>query len=158
MKATSMNKLGILGTLAVALLLAGCDKKVQAPVPTTPTTTSSAPPAAPAGVSVTTITLGNAIGDQKKVTQASTSFAKNDTIYASVDTAGAGTATLNAKWTYTADGKEVPVREDTQTVTATGPATSEFHVSKPDGWPAGNYKVEISSAGKAAETRTFTVK
>jgi hypothetical protein len=157
MKATPMNKLNILGILAVAILAAGCDKKVQAPT-TAPTTTSTAPSAAPAGVNVTGITLGNAIGDQKKVTQASTSFAKNDTIYASVDTAGAGTATLNAKWTYTANGKEVPVREDTQTVTATGPATSEFHVSKPDGWPAGDYKVEISSAGKAADTRTFTVK
>jgi hypothetical protein len=96
MKATPMNKLGILGILAVVLLAAGCDKKVQPPV-TQPTTISTAPSSAPAGVSVTTVTLGNAIGEQKKVTQPSNSFSSKDTIYASVDTAGAGTAILNAK-------------------------------------------------------------
>ena len=157
MKATSMNKLAVLGILAVVLVAAGCDKKAQ-PQLTQPTTTSSAPPSAPAGVSVTTVTLGNAIGDQKKVTQPSNSFAAKDTIYASVDTAGSGTAILNAKWTYKANGQDVSVREDTQTVTTSGPATSEFHVSKPDGWPAGDYKVEISAAGGAADTRSFTVK
>jgi hypothetical protein len=31
-------------------------------------------------------------------------------------------------------------------------------VSKPDGWPAGDYKVEISAAGNAADTRSFTVR
>ena len=40
----------------------------------------------------------------------------------------------------------------------TGPATSEFHVSKPDGWPTGDYKVEVSSSGNSSATRTFTVK
>ncbi len=153
-----MHKLGILGVLAVLALVAGCDKKTQAPT-TAPTTTSTAPSPSslPAGVSVTSVTLGNAIGAQKKVTQPSNSFARNDTIYASVDTAGSGTATLNAKWTYRANGQDVAVREDTQTVNTTGPATSEFHVSKPDGWPAGEYKVEISGAGCAPDTRTFCV-
>jgi hypothetical protein len=159
MKATSMHKLGILGVLAVLALVAGCDKKAQAPA-TAPTTTSTAPSpsSAPAGVSVTSVTLGNAIGAQKKVTQPSNSFARNDTIYASVDTAGSGTATLNAKWTYRANGQDVSVREDTQTVNTTGPATSEFHVSKPDGWPTGDYEVEILVDGKSAGTRKMTVK
>lgn len=112
----------------------------------------------PTGTSVSAITLGNALGANKKVTSAADSFAKNDTIYASVDTAGAGTAALKAKWTYQKGGQEALVKEDTQTFAPSGPATSEFHVSKPDGWPTGDYRVEVFVADKSAGTKTFSVK
>ena len=104
------------------------------------------------------ITLGNAIGAGKKVSQASDSFAKKDTIYAVVDTTGSGTATLKAKWTYRKGGQESLVKEDKQTITPTGPASSEFHISKPDGWPAGDYQVEIFVDDKPARSKAFTVK
>jgi hypothetical protein len=139
---------------ALALALGACNKKADAPKPESAPTSAQAP----AGVTVLTVTLGNAIGADKKVAQASDSFGKKDTIYASVDTTGAGTATLKAKWTYRADGKVAVVKEDAQTITSTGPASSEFHVSKPDGWPAGDYQVEISVADKPAGTKSFTVK
>jgi hypothetical protein len=142
---------------ALALALPGCGKKEEPPKPKT-SDSSMTLPAPVAGVTVTSITLGNGIGPQKKVVAASNTFARNDTIYASVDTAGSGSSTLQAKWTYRANGQDLPVRDDTQTINPTGPATSEFHVSKPDGWPAGDYKVEVSSSGNAAATRTFTVK
>ena len=141
---------------AIALTLTGCGKKEEPPKPKTAETAPMPMPAA--GVAVTAVTLGNGIGPQKQVVNASTSFAKNDTIYASVNTTGSGTSTLNAKWTYRANGQDVPVREDSQAINATGPATSEFHVSKPDGWPAGDYKVDISASGGAPVTRTFAVK
>jgi hypothetical protein len=32
-----------------------------------------------------------------------------------------------------------------------------FHISKPDGWPAGSYKVEISLDGTVVDSRDFTV-
>ncbi len=83
---------------------------------------------------------------------------KKDTIYASVDTTGASTATLKAKWTYRKGGQDSVVKEDTQTIAPTGHATSEFNISKPDGWPAGDYQVEIFVDGKSVQTKTFTVK
>ena len=139
---------------ALVLALGGCGKKAEAPTPASnPTTT-----AAPAGVAVGAITLGNALGANKKVTSAADSFAKNDTIYASVDTTGAGTAALKAKWTYQKGGQEALVKEDTQTIAPSGPATSEFHVSKPDGWPTGDYRVEVFVADKSAGTKAFSVK
>lgn len=143
---------------ALALTLNGCGKKDEPPKPKTTSAPASTVPAPGAGVTVSAITLGNGIGPQKQVMNASNSFARNDTIYASVDTTGTGNATLKAKWTYRANGQDVPVREDSQTVNSTGPTTSEFHVSKPDGWPAGDYKVEISTSGNSPATRTFTVK
>jgi len=142
---------------ALALTLSACGKKDEPPKPKT-SDSSMTLPAPVAGVTVTSITLGNGIGPQKQVVSASNTFARNDTIYASVDTAGSGSSTLQAKWTYRANGQDVAVRDDTQAINPTGPATSEFHVSKPDGWPAGDYKVEVSSSGNAPATRTFTVK
>ena len=150
-------KLALAIVSALALTLNACGKKDEPPKPKS-SDSSMTLPAPAAGVTVTSITLGNGIGPQKQVVSASNSFARNDTIYASVDTAGSGSSTLQAKWTYRANGQDVAVRDDTQAINPTGPATSEFHVSKPDGWPAGDYKVEISSSGNAPATRTFTVK
>ena len=151
-----MRKNYILGMLAALVLALGaCGKKEEAPKPQPQ---AQVPPPATAGVTVAAVNLGNAIGANKKVTQAADSFGKKDTIYASVDTAGTGNATLKAKWTYRKGGQESVVKEDTQTIVATGPATSEFHVSKPDGWPQGDYQVEISVDGKPAGTKSFSVK
>jgi hypothetical protein len=43
-------------------------------------------------------------------------------------------------------------------IAPTGPATTEFHISKPSGWPAGKYKVEISADGAPAGSKEFEVK
>ena len=144
---------------ALALTLNACGKKEEAPTPQPiPAPTAPVPPPVIAGVTVGTITLGNAIGASKKVTQAADSFGKKDTIYAAVDTTGAGTAKLRAKWTYRKGSQESLVKEESQTITPTGPASSEFHISKPDGWPTGDYQVEIFVNDKSTGTKSFTVK
>ncbi len=149
--------------IALAVLcagLAGCGKKDEPPPPPAPAPKTEAPPPAvqaPAGVSVVTIDLGKSIGADKKVSAPATTFAKSDTIYAVVETTGSGSATLKAKWTYHKGDQTAPVAESTLTITASGPAVSEFHVSKPDGWPAGDYQVEISVDGKPAGSKKFNV-
>jgi hypothetical protein len=106
-------------------------------------------------VSVVGVQLGRAIGADKKVTVPADSFAPADTIYASVETQGrAPSATLTARWTYQ-DGQTV--HEETQTIAPTGPATTEFHISKPDGWPPGTYRLEILLDGASARTASFRV-
>jgi hypothetical protein len=134
-------------------LIGGCQAK-ESPAPPPP----GGPPAtvAPAAsVRVTDISVGRAIGPDKRVTQTVSTFAPSDTIYASVATEGASTsATLTARWTY-GDGQAVD--ETSQTIAPTGPAVTEFHLSKPDGWPKGNYQVEILVNGVSAGTRRFTV-
>ena len=156
-----MKPMRYLTIALVAAGLAACGKKESpppAPAPSPTTAPSPTPTPAPAAVSVSSATLGSAVGADKKVTAAKESFARNDTIYVSVDTAGSGKSTLKANWTYTGkDGKPVPVKEDTQTIEAKGPSTTEFHVSKPDGWPAGNYQVEISQDGRVVQTKRFAV-
>lgn len=155
----SKLRLIAVGAASVVVLVA-CGKKEPAPAPAptpAPMPVAPAPAPVPAGVTVSSVSLGKAIGADKKVTAASDTFAKGDTIYASVDTTGSGSATLAAKWVYTKDGKTVPVKEDTATISATGPATSEFHISKPDGWPVGTYQVDVTLDGKPAATKSFKV-
>ena len=145
--------------LAATLLLAACGKKEEpAPAAAPPAASAPAPapaPAAPAEVTVASVDLGSAVGPDQKVTTPTTTFGPKDTIYAAVSTTGSSSnATLAAKWSYQ-DGQTV--NDSSQTIAPNGPAVTTFHISKPDGWPAGNYKVEISLNGKAASSKDFTV-
>jgi hypothetical protein len=145
--------------LAGAIVIAACGKNQEsAPPPPAATTTTPAPaPAAPATqpVSVSSVDLGTAVGADQKVTSPTTSFTAKDTIYAAVSTTGtASNATLAAKWTFQ-DGQTV--NDSSQTIAPNGPAVTTFHISKPDGWPAGNYKVEISLNGASVSSKDFTV-
>ena len=159
------SSLSLIALGLAALLVAACGKNENAPAPaSTPPPATTTPPAAPAptpppaseAVSVTSVDLGTAVGPDQKVTSPTTTFGPKDTIYAAVSTAGTATsATLAAKWTYQ-DGQTV--NDSSQTIAPTGPAVTTFHISKPDGWPAGNYKVEISLDGKPAQSKDFTVK
>lgn len=107
-------------------------------------------------VAVTEIDLGRSIGTDKRVTEAGDEFRPNDTIYAVVSTDGsAQSATLQARWTF---GQGQVVEESSETISPTGPTVTEFHISKPDGFPKGKYKVEILLNGTSARSRDFTVK
>ncbi len=139
--------------------IAGCKK--EAPPPPPPPAAAPAPKVeapAPAAVSVAGISLGKAIGADKKVTAATDTFAKGDTIYAAVETTGSGVATLKAKWTFHKGDKAADVSDATETLNATGPAVTAFHVSKPSGWPPGDYQFEVMLGDKSAGVKKFTVK
>lgn len=146
--------------LAGALALSACGKKEE-PAPPPPAATPAPAPVAPAApapapVAVASVDLGNAVdADGKKISSATTAFSSKDTIYAAVSTTGsAPTATLKAKWTYQ-DGQLVS--ESEQTLAPNGAELTTFHISKPDGWPAGNYKVEILLDGTSVATKDFSV-
>ncbi|HEY8154302.1 MAG TPA: hypothetical protein VII72_09265 [Myxococcota bacterium] len=136
----------------VSLCFAACQRS-EAPEAAPPPAAAPAP--APAPFRVSGIDLGNAIGADKRVAAPGSSFAATDTIYASVATEGASpSVTLVARWTYQ-DGQLVS--EETQTIAPTGAAVTEFHIAKPDGWPAGGYQVEVIANGASAGTRAFQV-
>ena len=85
-----------------------------------------------------------------------TTFGRRDTIYASVATEGAAPSkAIAAKWTYQ-DGQVV--KEQSETIAPTGPAATEFHISKPKPWPVGKYKVEIIVDGAPAGSKDFEIK
>jgi hypothetical protein len=140
--------------LALTLSFAACkgeEKKAEGmPPATTP------PVAAVAPFRVTALELGNAIDASKNVPAPTQVFAAGDTIYAVVASEGASpSTTLAAKWTYE-DGQIV--NEETITIAPTGPSVTEFHIAKPDGWPVGKYKVEITANNAPVLSRDFEVR
>ena len=112
--------------------------------------------AATAGVRVTDVTLGRSVGGDKAITDRTDTFKPNDTIYASVATEGsAPSATLRAKWSFETGQL---VDESTRVIAPSNRERTEFHISKPDGWPAGKYKLEVFLNDQATETKNFDVR
>ena len=160
-------QLSIAAALLASLAITGCKKTeeaaeappaasepattpppAEAPIPETP-----APTTAPATtMTVASVDLGSAVGADNRVSTPMTSFAKTDTIHASVATDGPG-GNLTAKWTM---GDKIVDTQD-KTVPA-GPQVTEFSVSKPDGWPAGHYTLQVMQGGNVVQTREFDVK
>ena len=144
----------ILGT---AVAFAAC-KKAETPAPTpTVAAVEPAPTAVPApAVTVTDLSVGKSLGPDKKVQSPTDTFAPKDTIFAVVSTDGsAPTSVVAVKWTF-GDGQIV--KEDSKSISPTGPAATEISIQKPGGWPKGNYKVEATVDGKPGPSKTFTVK
>ena len=142
------HRAAYLSFAAVALLgaVAACKKTPPPP----PADTTTAVP-----LSVTGVTLGKQIGADKSVAQPLTTFGTRDTIYASVATIGsAPSATLVATWTFQTGQV---VQADSQLIGHTGPANTEFHISKPTAWPVGAYKVSITLNGALAGAQDFQV-
>ena len=149
--------------LTAALVLSACKKPEPAPAPTPPVSTAPEPmtpaPMA-ASASVTSVDLGSAVGADNRVGSPTTTFSPRDTIYAAVttrtsDPAASVPGKLTAKWSYQ-DGQTVS--EDSRDLNLTGDGTTAFQISKPDGFPAGRYKVDVSLDGTVVQTREFEVK
>ena len=163
--------IAIAAALFGSLALVGCKKNqdeaaatpppaTTEPAPSTMPEPEPAPAPAAASASVTSVDLGSAIGADMKVASPSTTFAPTDTIYASVATATSDPAAsvpgkLTAKWSFE-DGQVV--NEESKDVNLGGDDSTEFHIAKPDGFPAGKYKVEISLDGNVVQSKDFEVK
>jgi len=125
-----------------------------------PAAAPAAPAAATESLKVGSVTLGNAVGADKKVAKAKTAFAPTDkTIYASVATEGttAG-ATLNAKWTYQDGDTTTTVSDISQSISTDGPAVTTFKIQNPNEWPEGKYKITVSLNGQSVGNEAFEVK
>ena len=137
--------------LVLTLVTMGCGKKDNA---ATVDTGSSAETAAAA--KVTDLKVGRSIGADKRLTDETGDFRPTDVIYAVVETKGTDpNAALVARWTFE-DGQVV--EESTRNIAAAGEDVTEFHISKPGGWPKGKYKVEVLLNGQPVESEGFEVK
>ena len=145
-------------TLAYAI--SGCSNEPPPPPPkpaAAPTASIMAPQVV-TGVTVEVISLGTAIGADKRVTAPMETFGKNDTINVAVETSGEGQVTIKAKWTFHGDKKAAKFGESFEPVYAVGPTVSSFPLSKPTSWPLGNYHVEVFLDDKPAGIKNFSVK
>ena len=147
--------------LTATLALSACKKPEPAPAPAPPVTTAPEPVAPIAATaSVTAVDLGKAVGADNRVSTPVATFSPKDTIYAAVSTRTSDPAAsvpgkLSARWSYQ-DGQTVS--EDSRDLNLTGDGSTAFQISKPDGFPAGKYKVDISLDGNPVQSKEFEVK
>ncbi len=148
-----------------SVAIVGCKKKEEAPpvAAPAPTPVETAPPPAPAPTaSVTAVDLGSAVGPDLKVTTATATFKPKDTIYASIATSTSDPAAtvpgkLGVQWTYNDASGPMSVNQESKDVAFTGAGTNEFHIAKPDGFPVGKYKVDVSLDGNVVQSKEFEV-
>jgi hypothetical protein len=146
---------GIRRALLVALVPAtwACGGRDEPVVDTAPATEIGTQ-----AVRVTNVDLGTSVGADNRVPAdaATTDFRGSDTIHAAVTTEGtASGASLTARWTYQ-DGQVID--ETTQPVSGAGTAVTHFRISMPEGFPAGDYQVEILLNNSRVESRSFRVR
>lgn len=147
-------------TTLLAATAAGCAKKdandrpADTLVATTPGTVPAPTPTPAAALAVTDVRLGKAVDANKRVADDTDDFKPGDTIYASVLTSGAASGTVQARWTFE-DGQLVD--STSQSISPTGDAATEFHISKAGGLPKGKYKLTVLLNGTEAKTKDFEV-
>jgi len=151
---TPLIRLCMAGAVGFALL-GGCNRDADVETDNTVPPTTEVPNQA---IRVTEVDLGRSVSTDGRINDnmETDEFRPADTIYASVATDGtASGSALSARWTFE-DGQVVD--ESSQNISPTGPAITEFHISKPNGFPKGKYKVEIKLNGQTVETKDFEVK
>jgi hypothetical protein len=148
-----MRHLRFTATLALlaVVVVGACSKKEEPPPPPPPTLAPT-----PVPFKVTSVDLGKSIGEDRRIKDAATAFGLHDTIYVAISSEGVSPkATLKARWTFGAKG--TLVNEETRDIAPTGPAVTEFHITKPSGWPVGKYTLEVSVDGSPVATKEFAV-
>ncbi len=168
-----MNPIRTLRTLQTALLvvavgsvaLVGCKKKEEPkPEPTpAPVATQPAPAPAPAPTaSVSSVDLGTAVGADGKLSATVMGFKPKDKIIVSIgtmtsDPAATVAGKLDAKLSFLNGTEVMEVKNETRDFNFAGGGNTNVEYSKPDGWPVGKYKVEISLDGNVVQTKDFEV-
>jgi len=141
---------------AFGLLLAvasACGKKAKES--TSETSPGTIAPPAVTAVQVADVDLGRNIGADKHISDKTDNFKPNDTIYASIHTTGtAQNVNVTTRWLYE-DGQLI--NERTESISPTGDAYTEFHVTKATGWPEGKYTLHVLVNGQEVQTKDFKV-
>jgi hypothetical protein len=140
---------------ALGLLLVvngACGKKAKE---TTSETSPGTIAPAVGAVRVVDVDVGRGVGADKQITDKTDNFKPTETIYASVHTTGtAQNTTVLTRWMYE-DGQLVSERSES--ISPTGDAYTEFHVSKPTGLPEGKYTIHVLVNGQEVQTKDFKV-
>lgn len=108
-------------------------------------------------VSVVAVTLGSGIDESLRVLKPRAVFQPHDTIYASIaiDNPRRERARIGVRWTYEATGQLVNAEHAVLSGDVT--AVTEFHMSKPDGWPEGVYRLQVYVGGEVVQSLRIRV-
>jgi hypothetical protein len=132
------------------LFLTGCGKKEESAEQPTTTTGQQVQP------SVTAVTMTRGIDANNNATNATSTFASNDTIYALADVNNTNIGTpVEARWYHATSNQQI--NTNTVSTTSAGAHKVPFFIARPDAWPSGDYRVEILINGQVMNSQTFKV-
>lgn len=138
--------------LAGVLTLTAACQKSDTPAPL-PDTTQSAQIVAP---KVTAITLTKEIDENVTPLAPTDVFATTDTIFAVIDLVGAPVGMpVTTRWYYVTDNEMI--NESSVNTTEGLTDRMPFFIVKTDGWPQGDYKVEVLLGDALQLARNFKV-
>ena len=102
---------------------------------------------------VQTIQTGRSLNSDNSVATHTTRFKPKDPMYVSVLTDGRGSGTIEVRWTL---GGRV-INEVKKDVSYIEPAATDFRFQAADGFPVGDYTIDVLVDGKSIGTRTVKV-
>ena len=111
-------------------------------------------------VQITELELAATIASDFRPIVPTTLFKPADTVYLVVTTIGpveGEPGSLGVAWRYGAEQSQQAVHSEGKELIFSGPGTTVFEVSKPDGWPTGDYSVEVFLNGKATKKLSYSV-
>jgi hypothetical protein len=107
----------------------------------------------PEPLNVQVIQTGKSLNSDHSVGTHTSSFRPTDTMYVSLLTVGPGAGTMTVKWSFA--GRVI--NEVTKKVSYNDQAATDFRFQAADGFPIGDYTIEIIVDGKSLETRRVKV-
>ena len=135
--------------LALPGFAVSCAKKAQ-------DSAASTRSASAVALTITSVDLGRGLSADQSIADKTDEFGPHDVIYTSISTVGASpNSVLRARWTFE-DGHMVDETE--RAIAPDGPTVTEFHISNPDGFPPGKYKLEVFMDGTFIQNKEFEVK
>ena len=100
-------------------------------------------------LNVTGIQTGRSLNSDNSVASHVTSFRPTDTMYVSVLTEGRGAGTIVVRWTL--NGRQV--HEVSKRVSYTDQAATDFRFQTADGFPLGEYGIDVLVDGQSVGMR-----
>lgn len=141
----TFRKVLVTAAVVCALALVSCSRPQPEPAVEQPA----------AGIRVLEIQVGRDARPDNTLGEITNRFGPGDTFFVAVHTEGESpSSTLKARWTYE-DGQVVD--EYILTIATTGRAATLLRADKPDGWPEGEYAVEVYLDGVSVGQLRFVV-
>ena len=104
-------------------------------------------------LNVAVIQTGKTLNSDHSVGTFASSFRPNDTMYVSLLTTGRGAGTMTVRWSFA--GRQI--HEVTKNVSYNDQAATDFRFEAADGFPVGDYTIDILVDGKSIEKRRVKV-
>jgi hypothetical protein len=104
-------------------------------------------------LNVVGVQTGKSLNSDHSIGTHAASFHPTDTMYVSVLSNGRGAGTVTVKWTYAGQVLQTLSKK----VSYTDQAATDFRFEAADGFPVGDYTIDVLVDGKSIETRRVKV-